>query len=99
MVIAAACDFAVADWSASFSIPEIDVGIPLAWGGIERLVAAVGPMRTKELVMTGRRFTAEEAASWGLITRVVPDGESRDAALDLAHTLQTQSVIPRSFQY
>lgn len=94
VVIAAACDFAVADWSTSFVIPEIDVGIPLAWGGIERLVAAVGPMRTKELVMTGRRFTAEDAASWGLVTRLVPDGEALDGAMDLARVVADKARFP-----
>lgn len=94
VVLAAACDFAVADWSATLSIPEIDVGIPLAWGGIERLVAAVGPMRAKELVMTGRRFTAEEAASWGLVTRLVPDGEALDGALDLAAVIAGKPRFP-----
>lgn len=94
VVLAASCDFAVAGWSTTFSIPEIDIGLPLAWGGIERLVTALGPMRTKELVMTGRRFTAEDAATWGLVTRIVPDGEALDAAEDLARTIAGKARFP-----
>ncbi len=73
LVVAAACDLRVAASSARFSIPEIDLGIPLAWGGIPRLVREIGPALTKELVMTGREFSAEEAKAVGFVNRVVPE--------------------------
>jgi len=75
LVVAAACDLRVAAASVRFSIPEIDLGIPLAWGGIPRLVREIGPARTKELVMTGRVFDAPEALGAGFLNRVVPDDE------------------------
>jgi enoyl-CoA hydratase/carnithine racemase len=59
--------------STSFSIPEVDFGIPLAWGGIPRLVRELGPAVTKELVLTCRPFTAAEAHSLGFLNRVVAD--------------------------
>jgi len=49
-VLAAACDLRVATDTARFSIPEVDLGIGLAWGGIPRLVREIGPALTKELV-------------------------------------------------
>ena len=61
LVVAAACDLRIATADVSFSIPEVDLGIPLAWGGIPRLVREIGPALTKELVMTCRPFGAEEA--------------------------------------
>ncbi len=61
LVLAAACDLRIAAESARFSIPEIDLGIPLAWGGIPRLVREIGPALTKELVITCREFTPQEA--------------------------------------
>jgi enoyl-CoA hydratase/carnithine racemase len=61
VVLAAACDLRVAAEDARFSIPEIELGIPLAWGGIPRLVREIGPAMTKELVMTCRPFTPQEA--------------------------------------
>jgi enoyl-CoA hydratase/carnithine racemase len=73
VVLAAACDLRVAAASARFSIPEIDLGIPLAWGGIPRLVREIGPALTKELVMTGREFAPEEAKAAGFLNRVVAD--------------------------
>jgi enoyl-CoA hydratase/carnithine racemase len=81
VVIAAACDLRVASTAARFSIPEIDLGIPLAWGGVPRLVREIGPALTKELVMTGREFSPDEARAAGFLNRVVEEGDL-DATLD-----------------
>jgi len=72
LVLAAACDLRIASEDTRFSIPEVDLGIPLAWGGIPRLVREIGPALTKELVLTCRPFDAEEARSAGFLNRVVP---------------------------
>ena len=71
LVLAAACDLRVAADDAMFSIPEVDLGIPLAWGGIPRLVREIGPALTKELVLTCRPFDATEAKAAGFLNRVV----------------------------
>jgi enoyl-CoA hydratase/carnithine racemase len=81
VVLVAACDLRVAADTARFSIPEVDLGIPLAWGGIPRLVREIGPALTKELVMTCRPFGAEEAKAAGLVNRVVPE-DRLDAEVD-----------------
>jgi enoyl-CoA hydratase/carnithine racemase len=94
VVLAAACDLRIADEPTAFVIPEIDVGIPLAWGGLERLVAEIGPARTKEIVMTGRRFSAAEAHAWGLVNTVVPEGGSLEAAMDLAGIIASKARFP-----
>jgi enoyl-CoA hydratase/carnithine racemase len=86
LVVAAACDLRVAAQSARFSIPEVDLGIPLAWGGIPRLVREIGPALTKELVMTCRPFDADEAWRVGFLNRVVAD-DQLDAEVE---TLVTQ---------
>jgi enoyl-CoA hydratase/carnithine racemase len=72
VVIAASCDLRVAADTAMFRIPEVDLGIPLAWGGIPRLVREIGPAATKELVLTCRSFDPIEAKSLGLLNTVVP---------------------------
>ena len=72
VVLAAACDLRVAADDAVFSIPEVELGIPLAWAGIPRLVREIGPALTKELVLTCRPFTPAEAAAYGFVNRVVP---------------------------
>jgi enoyl-CoA hydratase/carnithine racemase len=81
LVLAAACDLRIAAADTRFAIPEVDLGIPLAWGGIPRLVREIGPALTKELVMSCRPFDAAEARSAGLLNRVVP-AEELDAAVE-----------------
>lgn len=76
LVLAASCDLRVAAQNAVFSIPEVDLGIPLAWGGIPRLVREIGPAATKELVITCRRFFPEEAKALGFLNTIVPAEDS-----------------------
>jgi len=87
LVLAAACDLRIATDDARFSIPEVDLGIPLAWGGIPRLVREIGPALTKELVLTCRPFDAAEARAAGFLNRVVPPAELEETALGLARSL------------
>ncbi len=87
LVMAGVCDLRVASADARFSIPEVDLGIPLAWGGIPRLVREIGPAATKELVMTCRPFGAEEALRIGFLNRVVPEAELDSAVEELMTTL------------
>jgi enoyl-CoA hydratase/carnithine racemase len=87
LVLAAVCDLRIAARSARFSIPEIELGIPLSWGGIPRLVREIGPALTKELVMTCREFGPEEAKAAGFLNRVVDDDELDAAVDELATTL------------
>lgn len=91
IVLAAACDLRIAEEGTIFSIPEVDIGIPLAWGGIERLVREIGPARTKELVLTCRPFSAEEAHHAGFVTSIVGSGEAPGAAMELAETIASKS--------
>jgi enoyl-CoA hydratase/carnithine racemase len=94
LVLMAACDLRVAAADAVFSIPEIDLGVPLAWGGIPRLVRELGPALTKDLVMTCRRFTPAEAQAARFVNRVVPP-ESLDACVEeLARDLLQKPSVP-----
>ncbi len=72
VVLALACDLRVAADGTRFSIPEVDLGIPLAWFGVPLLVREVGPAVAKELVITCRPFDASEALRLGMLNRVVP---------------------------
>lgn len=93
VVLASSCDLRVAAAGTLFSIPEVDLGIPLAWGGLPRLVREIGPAMTKELVMTCRPFDADEAQRLGFVNRVVP-AESLDAEVDgLASELASKSSL------
>ena len=85
VVLAGACDLRIAADDTVFSIPEVDLGIPLAWGGIPRLVREIGPALTRELVLTCRPFDAHEAKSIGFVNRVVAR-DDLDAEVDALAT-------------
>lgn len=77
------CDLILAGESARFGQPEVGVGSTAAGGGVQLLPLVVGEKRARELLLTGRLLSAEEAERWGLINRVVPDGEAESQANDL----------------
>ncbi len=81
LVLALGCDLRVAATSASFWIPEVDLGIPLTWGAVPRLAREVGPAKAKELILLCDRIDAATAAHHGLVNRVVAD-EALDAVVD-----------------
>lgn len=93
LVLAASCDLRVADTTTRFAIPEVDLGIPLAWGGIPRLVRELGPALTKDLVLTCRTFDAAEARSIGFVTQVVDAGDALTSANALAVSLADKSPL------
>lgn len=91
-VLVGACDLRIASEDALFSIPEVDLGIPLAWGGIPRLVRELGPAITKELVLTCRPFSAEEARSLRWINTVVPRADLDRHVTELATSLAAKPL-------
>lgn len=92
VVFVAACDLRVATTETTFIIPEVDLGIPLAWGGIPRLVREIGPALTKELVLTCRPFDAAEAKSIGFINRVVAPEDLDTTVNELAENLASKTL-------
>jgi len=94
VVLMAVCDLRVAAEDAWFFIPEIDLGIPLAWGGIPKLVREIGPAMTKELVMTCRRFSPAEAKAMGFVNRVVPLAKLQSETEELARELIDKPSVP-----
>ena len=94
LVLMVTCDLRVVAEDTVFSIPEIDLGLPLAWGGIPRLVREIGPAMTKELVMTCRRFTPAEAKSLGVVNRVVAAKDLAAEVEALARTLAAKPTVP-----
>ena len=92
VVFVGACDLRVATTDTTFIIPEVDLGIPLAWGGIPRLVREIGPALTKELVLTCRPFGADEAKSIGFINQVVAPGDLEATVTHLAQNLASKTL-------
>jgi len=89
-----ACDFRIAAAEAEFWIPEVDLGVPLGVGSTARFVRLVGPARAKEIIMECRRYTAAEAHTLGLVTRVVPGAALAAAVRDYAALLAAKPFRP-----
>ena len=87
LVLAGVCDLRIAADDTAFSIPEVDLGIPLAWGGIPRLIREIPPAIVRELVLTCRPFDAHEARSLGFVNRVVARSELEATVDELAEQL------------
>ena len=81
------CDLRVAEEGAVFGVFCRRWGVPLIDGGTVRLPRLIGVSRAMDMVLTGRPVDAREALLFGLVNRVVPDGESRVAAEELAREL------------
>jgi enoyl-CoA hydratase/carnithine racemase len=82
--LALATDFRIADETAVFGLPEVELGIVPSSGGTYRLVRALGPARAKELLLLKPRVDAAEALRLGIATEVVPAGQALARSLELA---------------
>lgn len=82
--IALVCHLVVAEEQASFALTEVKVGLVAAAGGLVRLPRVLPPHVANEMILTGRRMGAEEAARWGIVNRLVPTGTALEAARELA---------------
>ncbi len=93
--LALMCDIILASPTATFGQPEINIGVICGGGGTQRLVHAIGKSRTMELTLTGRHFSAKEAAEWGVVSRVVGEGEGQvvKEAVELASVIASKSAI------
>lgn len=74
--LALVCDLRVAAAHAVLALPETTLGIIPGAGGTQRLGRVVGEARAKEMILLGRRLSAEEALAWGLVNRVTPAGKN-----------------------
>ena len=95
--LALSCDLIVASETAEFGQPEILLGIIPGGGGTQRLARVIGKQRAMELVLTGRRISAEEARSFGIVNTVAPRKEWLEAALELAEVVARRPPLAVRF--
>ncbi len=91
--LAMVCDIIVASETAQFGQPEVNLGIIPGAGGTQRLTRAAGKYRAMELVLTGRRFSAQEAKEIGLVARVFPKETWLDDAKALAREIAAKPPL------
>jgi enoyl-CoA hydratase/carnithine racemase len=92
VLLALACDLCIAADDARFSIPEMELGIPLGWGGVPRLIRRVGPAVAMELVLDCTPFDAQQALAWRCINRVAPVAELPAAGRAWAQRLASRPL-------
>jgi enoyl-CoA hydratase len=86
-------DFIVAGDTAVFGVPETTLGIFPGIGGTQLLPRIVGVPLAKELIFTGRRMKADEARATGLVNHLVPAGQARAKACEIAETIARNGPI------
>ena len=91
--LALSCDLIVASDDAVFGLPEVTVGLVPGGGGTQLLPRRIGTARAKELILTGRRITAQEAQRIGLVTKMVGRSELRTATMTLARDICKASPV------
>jgi enoyl-CoA hydratase/carnithine racemase len=95
--LALSCDMIVASESAQFGQPEITLGIIPGGGGTQRLARVIGKQRAMELVLTGRRIPAGEAARLGLVNRVASADRWLEEGIELAETVARRPPLAARF--
>jgi enoyl-CoA hydratase/carnithine racemase len=87
------CDFAYASRAAKFALTEVSLGIMPGGGGTQTLARAAGERRAKELILTARPFSAEEALAWGVVNRVCEAGKVLDETLEAANRIASLAPL------
>lgn len=90
------CDYRVAldDASTKIGLPEIKLGIHPAFGGVVRSTAIINPLKSLEMMLSGRALAAKQAKAMGLVDQVQPQRQIRRAALQIALTAPPKREMP-----
>ena len=88
-----ASDFAYGAEGARFALTEVTIGIMPGAGGTQNLPRAVGERRAKEIILTGRPFTAQQALDWGILNAVYPADDLFPAAIETASRIAENAPL------
>ncbi len=91
--LALCCDFLYAAESARFALTEVTLGIMPGAGGTQNLPRAVGERRAKEIILTGRPFSAQDALDWGMVNRLCAADRLVDETLETARRIADNAPI------
>ena len=91
--LAAGVDFVYAAENARFAMTETSLGIIPGAGGTQTLARALGERRAKELILSARRFGAEEALAWGLVNEIYPAAELLEQTLAAAARIAANAPL------
>lgn len=95
VALAASLDFRFCGAGAHFRVPEVALGMNMSWGSLPRLLALMGPARTKQaVILAADRITSGDAREWGLVERVVADGQALSEAMTFAERIAALPPLP-----
>jgi enoyl-CoA hydratase/carnithine racemase len=95
VALVASLDFRYCGTSAHFRIPEVALGMNMSWGSLPRLLALMGPARTKQAVIFANdRISSAEAREWGLVEKVAADGQALAEAMAFAERIAALPPLP-----
>jgi len=85
--IAVCCDLVVAEQQVRLCLPEIKLGVFPSSGGTFRVARKIGESRAKEMIFLGEPIDAQQALAWGLVNRVVEQGQAVARSREIAQRL------------
>jgi E-phenylitaconyl-CoA hydratase len=91
--IALTCDIRIASENARFGLTEVTVGLIPGWGGTQRLSRLLSLGKTTEMILMGKRITAEEAYQMNLVNKVVPRGNLLSTAKEWADRISQLDLL------
>ncbi|MFQ5879085.1 MAG: enoyl-CoA hydratase [Dehalococcoidia bacterium] len=93
LLTALRADLRIASDDSWFGVPAARLGLGYEYAGVKALVDLVGAAHTREILLTGSRFDADDALRMGLINRVIPAAELEGAVRDLARTIAENAPL------
>lgn len=91
--LALTCDIRIAEQKAKLSFPETSLAILPGYGGTQRLTHLIGPGRAKYMIFTRETFSADQAYEWGVVEKVVPNGESINESYTVAQQIVNKGSL------
>lgn len=93
LALACCCDLRIASDTARFGIPAVKLGVGYPGDSMEKIRSLVGPAFMKEILLTGRQFSASEALRIGLVNTIVPDKELASEAGSVAASIAAAAPL------
>jgi enoyl-CoA hydratase/carnithine racemase len=95
VALSVSLDFRFCGEGAHFRVPEVELGMNMSWGSLPRILQLVGPARTKQaIILASEKISSAEAYEWGLVEKVVPDGQALAHAMTFAEKIAAMPPLP-----
>ena len=94
VALAISCDLRLAETAAKFYVPEVERGLNMSWGSVPRLIALLGPAKTKRLLLLAKKLNSSTAKDWGLIDSYFSPSKLERETIKLAEKAEKLPRLP-----